>query len=128
MFMERKGKKREWERNCKECFSFLSCSSIFLTTFFLFLAKIVKTGQKRAGTTKKGWKDVELRRTAVPRRSKLLNLARFRFICCLKPVFGPVPALFLPLSKAVLDPVPNPFLPPFNTRSCPFIVLLNYHI
>ena len=71
---------------------------------------------------KKGWKDVERRRTAIPRHSKLSNLARFHFLCHLKPVFAPVPTPILPLSKPVLDPFPNPFLP----LSTPVLALFLY--
>ena len=83
--------------------------------------KRVKKGVERR---KKGWKDVERRRTAVPRRSKLSNLARFRFLCRLKPVFAPVPTPFLPLSKPVLDPFPNPFLPLSTPVLVPFLYCL----
>ena len=67
---------------------------------------------------------MERRRTAVPRRSKLSNLARFRFLCHLKPIFAPVPTHFLPRSKPVLDPVPNLFLPLSTPILVPFLYCL----
>ena len=79
----------------------------FLTTFFpVFGENRQKRVKKRVERRKKGWKDVEQRRTAIPRHSKFSNLGRFRFLCRLKPLFAPVPTPFLPLSK----PVPAPFL------------------
>ena len=92
----------------------------FLTTFFPVFGenrqKRVKKGLERQ---KKGWKDVERRRTAVPRRSKLSNLARFRFLCRLKLVFAPFQPVFYP--------VPNPFVPnPFLPLSTPILVPFLY--
>ena len=121
MCQKRKGKKWERERNRKETRSFLSRSFIFGHPVFPFLAQIMKNGwKKRRNGKKNGWKDVERRRTAVLPFSRFSNLARFHFLYRLKPVFAPVLTPFSPLSK--------PIFAPFQTRSCPFLVLLIYHI
>ena len=86
----------------------------FLRSFFSrFWRKSLKTGEKRLERPKKGWKDMERRRTAVPRRSKLSNLTKFHFLCRLKPVFASVPTLFLPRSKTRSSPLSKPVFSPF---------------
>ena len=67
---------------------------------------------------------MERQRTAVPRRSKLLNLARSLFLYRLNPVFALVPTPFLPLSKPILDPFLNPFLPLSTPALVPFLYCL----
>ena len=75
----------------------------FLITFFPVFGENRQKGVKKGLERQtKGWKDVEQRRTGVPRLSKLSNLARFHFLCHLKPVFAPRS---------------NPFFTPFQTRS-----------
>ena len=114
---EKTGTGKKLERTLFFPFPFL----YFLTTFFpVFGENRQKCVKKGLEGRKKGWKDVERRRTAVPRRSKLSNMARFHFLCRLKSVFAPVPTRFLPRSK--------PVFAPFHTRSCPFLILLSYHI
>ena len=96
---EKPGTGKTLERTLFFPFPFLH----FLTTFFPLSGenrqKWVKKGVERQ---KKGWRDVERQRTAIPRRSKLSNMAIFRFLYRLKPVFPPIPTPFLPLSTPVL--------------------------
>ena len=93
------GKKRE--RNAFFPFLFLH----FWATFFpVFRQNHEKWAKKEAERPKNGRKDVKQRRTTVLHHSKFSNLARFRFLYHLKPVFAPVPMPFLPLSFPVLVP------------------------
>ena len=82
-----------------------------------------KRVKKEAERPKNGWKDVEQQRTAVLCRFRFSNLARFRFLYRLKPVFAPIPTRFLSRSNPVFTPF-FPFLP----LSFPVLVLLSYHI
>ena len=120
MCQARNGKKREWERNGKGTRSFLSRSSIFGHPFFPVSGqnheKRVKKEEERP---KNGWKDVERQRTAVLRRSRFSNLARFHFLYRLKPIFFPFQPRFYPFF---------PVLAPFFSHSCPVLILLSYHI
>ena len=105
MCQERKGKKWERERNGKGTRSFLSRSSIFRHPFFPVSGQNHERRRKKeAKRPKNGCKDVERPRTAVLRRSRFSNLARFRFLYRLKPVFAPVPTRFLPCSNPVFYP------------------------
>ena len=98
-------KKWERERNGKGMHSFLSRSSIFGHPFFPVSSQNhEKRVKKEAERPKNGRKDVERRRTAVLCRSRFSNLARFRFLYRLKPIFAPVPTPFLPLYFPVLVP------------------------
>ena len=125
MCLERKGKNGNGKETGKNAFFSFPVPPFSDDLVSRFLAKIVKNGVKKGvEQRKKGRKDVERRRTAVPRRSKLSNLARFHFLYRLKPVFAPVPTLFLPLSKPVLDPVPNRFLPLSTPVLAPFFYCL----
>ena len=109
MCLERKYKKREWERNGKERFSFLSHSSIFWHPFSHFWPKSWKTGEKRGGTEKNDLKDVERGYGAVLPLFRFSNLARFRFLYHLKHVFAPFKTCSWHRSNAILAP--------FQTRS-----------
>ena len=120
-------KEREkWERKeiGKNAFLSFPVPQFFDDLFSRFQRKSLQTGEKRGGTAKKGRKDVERQRTAIPCRSKLLNLARFHLLCCSKPIFAPIPTLVLPLSKPVLDPFPNLVLPLSKPILVPFLYYL----
>ena len=111
---EKTGMAKKLERMLFFPFPFL----YFLTAFFSrFWRKSSKTGEKRARTAKKGWKDVERRRTAVPRHSKLFESGEIPFFMLFK-------TSFCPRSKPVLHPVPNPFLPLSTPILVPFLYCL----
>ena len=76
-----------------------------LTTFFSrFCRKSSKTGEKRAGTVKKRLERCGTAKNGRSTPFKMSNLARFSFLCLLRPVFAPVPTRFLPRFKPVLVP------------------------
>ena len=76
---------KKWGRTFFFPFPFLH----FLAPFFpLFGQNDEKRVKKEAEGQKNGWKDVERRRTAGLHLSKFSNLARFRFLYHLKPVFS----------------------------------------
>ena len=86
----------------------------FFSTFFLVFGQSHKKRvKKEVERQKNGWEDVERSRRVVLPLSKLSNLARFRFFYYLKAVLDPVPMPFLPHSK------PNfPLSKPIPGLSC----------
>ena len=114
MCLERKektGTGKKLERTLFFPFPFLHFLTIFFPVF----------GKNRQKRVKKGWNGGERPFHAIP------NFRIWRdsiLLCHLKPVFAPVPTLFLPLSKPVLDPFPNPFLPLSTPILAPFLYCL----
>ena len=63
----------------KKAFLSFPVPPFFGTLSFPVLVKIVKTGEKKGGTVKSVWKDVERGCGAVLALSRFSNLARFLF-------------------------------------------------
>ena len=108
--LEKTGTGKKRERNAFFPFPFLH---FWAPVFFPFLAKIMKTGEKRGGTAKKRQ---ERCGTAKNGRSTPFQIVEFDEI-----------PFFLPL-KTYFGPRSNPFFTPFFSRSCPFLFPFLYSL
>ena len=106
---------KKWERMLFFPFPFLYFLAPFFSVFGQNHEKQVKKGAEQ---WKNGRKDEERGRGAVLALSKFLNLVRFRFLFCLKPIFAPFKTYSWPHSNPILAlfqshfcPFPNPFWP-----------------